>query len=254
MIIKTFLLLLISITSTNAATFTFTGNVGSCAGWDVLAQVAATETECQAILGPAVENGGACTGTSNGRITPAYVTQAECENPANGNTCCGTNTCDQNCVWKPLTGTSPHYAVMEDAVRCGICNSASLSSGFDGTKQYSVEPSGITPDLYEEFDPEPNPIDQSTWDTQDTACGTNKFVTIGASGDLECGDCSGSNDPAAFLVEFSAKRDSGTGVKHGKCCINSHHHVCQQLLNSYKRECTDDEGDKGHLTARTCAA
>tara|TARA_Y100000817_G_scaffold49099_2_gene35020 strand:+ start:1096 stop:1719 length:624 start_codon:yes stop_codon:yes gene_type:complete len=113
---------------------------------------------------------------------------------------------------------------------------------------------GPDPDFYEEFDPEPNPIDQPVWNTKDTACGPNKFVTIGDTGELECGDCSGSNDPAAFLVEFSSKRDSGTGVKHGKCCINSHHHVCQQLLNSYKTQCTDDDGDKGHLTARTCEA
>ena len=254
MIIKTFLLLLISITSTNAVSFTATGNTGYCAGWGLQAQTPGGQTveQCHAILGPVVENGGACMGTgANPRITPAYATQAECENVANGNTCCNHANCNQICEWTSLTGDSPYNTIFESG-SCAFCTSSSLNAG--SAVQYTAEPSGITPDFYEEFDPEPNPIDQSTWDTQDTACGTNKFVTIGASGDLECGDCSGSNDPAAFLVEFSAKRDSGTGVKHGKCCINSHHHVCQQLLNSYKRECTDDDGDKGHLTARTCAA
>jgi hypothetical protein len=254
MIIKIFLLLLISISSTYAATFTATGNTGYCAGWGLQGQSPADQTaaQCQAILDPAVENGGACMGSGgNARITPAYKTQAECEDPANGNTCCRNSGCIYPCSWQTLTGDSPYNTIMEPTV-CAFCTSSSLSGG--SAVQYTAEPSGITPDFYEEFDPESNPIDQPIWNTKDTACGPNKFVTIGATGELECGDCSGSNDPAAFLVEFSTKRDSGTGVKHGKCCINSHHHVCQQLLNSYKMQCTDDDGDKGHLTARTCAA
>jgi hypothetical protein len=114
--------------------------------------------------------------------------------------------------------------------------------------------SGVVEDFYEEFDPESAPLAQSIWDVKDVSCGPNKFVTISGGGELVCGDCSGSNDPAAFLAEFSIKRKVGSGLKHGKCCINSHHKVCHQLMNSYKNTCTDDDGDKGHAIARTCAA
>ena len=114
--------------------------------------------------------------------------------------------------------------------------------------------SGVVEDFYEEFDPEASPLAQSIWDVKDVSCGPNKFVTISGGGELVCGDCSGSNDPAAFLAEFSTKRTIGSGLKHGKCCINSHHKVCHQLMNSYKNTCTDDDGDKGHAIARTCAA
>ena len=114
--------------------------------------------------------------------------------------------------------------------------------------------SGVVEDFYEEFDPESAPLAQSIWDVKDVSCGPNKFVTISGGGELVCGDCSGSNDPAAFLAEFSIKRTIGSGLKHGKCCINSHHKVCHQLMNSYKNTCTDDDGDKGHAIARTCAA
>lgn len=114
--------------------------------------------------------------------------------------------------------------------------------------------SGVVEDFYEEFDPEASPLAQSIWDVKDVSCGPNKFVTINGGGELVCGVCSGSNDPAVFLAEFSTKRTTGSGLKHGKCCINSHHKVCHQLMSSYKNTCTDDDGDKGHAIARTCAA
>ena len=256
------LLLFIIFSTAHAAVFTDTGNFGSCAGWDVLAQVAATETECQAILGPAVENGGACTGTSNGRITPAYATQAECEDPANGNTCCGTATCDQACVWKPLTGTSPHYAVMRNSVRCGICNSASLSSGYPETKQYTVEPdppSTIPPLDVISVDPgEVSTLDRARWTVASANCGS-KFVlqTNGDTWGHTCKTC----DRDVFIEKYSSSHgleitvvdgvnrytrksdlDNNKGVVHGRCCINPHHSVCAAMLSEYLKKCEGEGG------------
>ena len=116
-----------------------------------------------------------------------------------------------------------------------------------------------SPDLYETVDRELSPLSDSEWGTRDVACGDNNFVSIATNGDLNCQPCNGdgpSTGQELFLVEFEKIRadGEGTGVKHGKCCINGHHKVCQQLLNSYKTKCTDDLADKGHHENRACSS
>ena len=104
-------------------------------------------------------------------------------------------------------------------------------------------------DFYLEADPESAPLEQSVWDIKDVACGT-QFVGIemvAGVPELTCRSCT----PSTFLLEFS-KRQMIAPHRHGKCCINSHHHVCQQLLNSYKNTCVDDNGKKAHYQGRTC--
>ena len=104
-------------------------------------------------------------------------------------------------------------------------------------------------DFYLEADPESAPLDQSVWDTKDVACG-DQFVSIemvAGVPELTCRSCTAGN----FKLEFS-KRQMIAPQRHGKCCINSHHHVCQQLMNSYKNTCADDNGKKAHYQGRTC--
>merc|ERR1711998_45655 len=71
----------------------------------------------------------------------------------------------------------------------------------------------------------------SVWVDKDRLCGAD-YVTIKTNGELDCKSCAAG--PSGFLVEYGEARESGTGVKHGKCCINSHHKVCEQLKNGYK--------------------
>jgi plastocyanin len=104
-------------------------------------------------------------------------------------------------------------------------------------------------DFYLEADPESAPLDQSVWDTKDVACG-DQFVSIqmvAGVPELTCRSCTAGN----FKLEFT-KRQMIAPHRHGKCCVNSHHHVCQQLMNSYKSTCIDDNGKKAHYQGRTC--
>lgn len=109
-----------------------------------------------------------------------------------------------------------------------------------------------TPDFYVASDPEANPKADSLWETQDVDCGDGQFVSLEADGSFKCVGCAGGQ--SNFYAEYSVARDTGTGVKHGKCCINGHHKVCQQLLSSYKTKCDDDDADKGHAANRECSA
>ena len=111
---------------------------------------------------------------------------------------------------------------------------------------------GPVPDFYVASDPETSPKADSTWETQDVDCGDGQFVSLDVSGAFKCVGCA--NGQQEFYDEYSIARTTGTGVKHGKCCVNGHHKVCQQLLNSYKTKCSDDASDKGHAANRECSA
>lgn len=112
----------------------------------------------------------------------------------------------------------------------------------------------VLPDFYEVSDPEASPKADSVWETQDVDCGDGQFVSLDpGDGSFTCLGCTNPGQ-TGFYSEYSVARTSGTGVKHGKCCINGHHKVCQQLLNSYKTKCDDDDADKGHATNRECSA
>ena len=110
------------------------------------------------------------------------------------------------------------------------------------------------PDYYISPDPELAPTEDELWYTADVACGVGNFVTLtGTDADWSCKSCNGdgsSTGKELFLEEYTYIRETGTGKLHGKCCINGHHRVCQQLLEYYKDNC--DDSDKGHVSNRVC--
>lgn len=99
------------------------------------------------------------------------------------------------------------------------------------------------------------------WVTKDVECGPGNFVTLSAEPGLDkfaCMACAvgGNADPpigerAGFLLEFTSQRERKGNFDHGRCCVNGHHKVCQQLLRSFKENCVDT--DKGHVSNRDCA-
>jgi hypothetical protein len=113
---------------------------------------------------------------------------------------------------------------------------------------------GSAPDYYISPDPEIAPTDDELWFTADVACGVGNFVTLtGTDADWSCKSCNGDGSNTGkelFLTEYTFIRETGTGKLHGKCCINGHHRVCQQLLEYYKFNC--DDTDKGHVPNRVC--
>lgn len=111
------------------------------------------------------------------------------------------------------------------------------------------------------IDPEaPNKLNQDYWSGKSTDClvqGTEaqpKYALL-KSGTLSCALCG----RAEFFAEYS--RDNYfldvTGLptiqrvaRHSPCCVNSHHKVCQRMLEEYKLRC--DMHDKG--AGGTCTA
>lgn len=176
--------------------------------------------------------------------TQAAITSGNVQRVYEGsNSQCDQNACDEN-----------------EIVNYGAYEFASATSGclvcISGTKSpaasYTIMKAelGPLPDFYQVSDPETSPKADSVWETQDVDCGDGQFVSLESDGSFKCVGCDQNN----FYSEYSVARTSGTGVKHGKCCINGHHKVCQQLLNSYKTKCDDDDADKGHAANRECSA
>ena len=112
-------------------------------------------------------------------------------------------------------------------------------------------------DYYIAQDPTLNPELDLVWRTEDIDCGDGNFVTLSQDPGLDkfaCMDCTKTDDTGGrlgFLVEYSSLRQRNGKYDHGRCCVNGHHKVCQQLLNSYKSNCVDT--DKGHVDNRACA-
>jgi hypothetical protein len=131
---------------------------------------------------------------------------------------------------------------------------------------------GPDPDFYYSNDLETVPNADSAWDTEDIACGVDHFVSLTSDAYGNCdyvcrscnGDGAGNTGKQLFLAEYETQRDYKeyssvtAGFAHGKCCINGHHKVCQQLLLTYKNNCADELDDKGHniegVGDRECAA
>jgi hypothetical protein len=143
---------------------------------------------------------------------------------------------------------APGYCYTSASI-CSFCTSAALNAG--DAVQYSVVATAPPPDFYDASDPETDPYADNVWQTEDIACGVNHFVSIGSNNQFSCVSCDGDGIDSGedlFLEEYSRSRGAteGTGIHHGKCCINGHHKVCQQLLKTYKDNCLDDLDDKGH--------
>ena len=208
MIIKIFLILLISISSTNAAEVRTTGD------GDLATSLDATACSAYAVSIGATDSGEANWGT--GKATGC------------------SHWTGQN---KVFFNTNAY----------GTVSCSNVNPCIDA-------PQGPPPDYYISPDPELTPTEDELWFTQDVACGVGNFVTLtGTDGDWSCKSCNGdgsSTGKELFLEEYTLIRETGTGFLHGKCCINGHHRVCQQLLEYYKENC--DDTDKGHVSNRVC--
>ena len=58
------------------------------------------------------------------------------------------------------------------------------------------------------------------------------------TGQVGCEPC----DKAVFiqLYKTSMISSSNDAHKRGSCCVNSHHYVCQTLMEEYKKKCEED--------------
>lgn len=158
---------------------------------------------------------------------------------------CSQNACNENEV------ANGNLKFSSAGNQCLVCTSdnTSVNAAYNLMKVELV-----LPDFYEVSDPETSPKADSLWETQDVDCGDGQFVSLDPNtGVFTCVGCDNPGQ-SGFYSEYSVARTTGTGVKHGKCCINGHHKVCQQLLNSYKTKCSDDDDDKGHAANRECSA
>jgi hypothetical protein len=220
------------------------------------------------LSGVACQNGGtpngidpACGCTCATGYSGEYCeTAGACQTGPGGSACqnLGTpngNTGSCTCICDPKT-TGDH---------CETC-----ASGYTGVN--CATSLGPDPDFYYANDLETIPNTDSAWDIEDIACGVDHFVSLvsdgSGNGGYVCRSCSGdgvgNTGKQLFLDEYEVKRDykednSVTqGFAHGKCCINGHHKVCQQLLLTYKNNCADELDDKGHnidgVGDRECAA
>jgi len=111
------------------------------------------------------------------------------------------------------------------------------------------------PDDFMLEDPgEVSTTDLDAWLVQHASCGEGKFNNLKRSSILgfDCIAC----DRTAFLNNYNApygvkatnvdgkdtlrretSMDSNKGVVHGRCCMNSHHSVCAEMLKEYKSKC-----------------
>lgn len=190
----------------------------------------------------------------NKQANCANLIEAVIQAPQTSRTGCSDsslNACDENLV---VAYGEYTFSAKDNVNSCYVCTASQTAvSAAYNLKQAILGP---LPDFYVVSDPEQSPKADSLWETQDVECGSDQFVSLNVNtGDFECVGCTNPGQ-AGFYSEYSVARTSGTGVKHGKCCINGHHKVCQQLLNSYKTKCVDDanDADKGHAANRECSA
>ena len=235
-----------------SATGVKTGTCGcSCASGYSGANCQTADACTNGANGQACQNGGTATGTTGscgcnclaGYSGNNCESADQCTAAANGQACQNGGT---------VTGTTGSCGCQcpigfggDNCERCAYAYSGDNCENFDG----------VDPDYYESSDAEPDPLPDSDWETQDVACGDGNFVSLNAEGEFLCKSCTEAGQgKTAFLAEFNSKRGAGqgSGVYHGKCCVNGHHKVCQQLLKTYKQNC--DDSDKGHTPDRECPA
>ncbi len=96
----------------------------------------------------------------------------------------------------------------------------------------TVQDSYCTPPsyIYEEVEPSDRSFDLSI---ESVLCGDD-YALLDQQGNIVCKPC----DRSAFLSVYrGAITTDDVSRKHGSCCINSHHHVCIEMLEEFKRKC-----------------
>lgn len=90
-------------------------------------------------------------------------------------------------------------------------------------------------DSYFVDDVETSVIDFSSESSKCSNIDPKQYARLKRDGTLECTSC-GRKD---FLMSYNADtRSNGVeGTRHGVCCMNSHHIVCQKMIEEYKLRC-----------------
>lgn len=87
-------------------------------------------------------------------------------------------------------------------------------------------------DLYLEVDPS-----DKSFDWEDTYCPPGYFRTIDKTGNENCLLCNLSFFKSRY-TQTNLDENIPVKYRHGKCCINSHHRICEKLKESFL-QCTE---------------
>ena len=110
---------------------------------------------------------------------------------------------------------------------------------------------------YEEFDPEPHEIDHVYWQSQSDLCAFQGKFALLTQGRLVCVPCSYNlfkfeYEMSNIGMDVSHLPDNQKATRHGKCCYNTHHKVCQKMLEEYQLRCQTDEKGTGDIELQPC--
>lgn len=101
---------------------------------------------------------------------------------------------------------------------------------------------------YYELDPTPDSTQLKLFTDAAAALNptANEIVATDAVGDVIKIDCASRTSLTEAL-----QRDSSTGThKHGSCCLNSHHRICQNIQAQIREKCSAHTG-KGDTSTDT---
>lgn len=110
---------------------------------------------------------------------------------------------------------------------------------------------------YEELDPEPYEIDHVYWQSQSDLCAFEGKFALLTQGRLVCVPCSYNlfkfeYEMSNTGMDVSNLPDNQKATRHGKCCYNTHHKVCQKMLEEYQRRCQTNEKGTGDIELQSC--
>ena len=110
---------------------------------------------------------------------------------------------------------------------------------------------------YDEFDPESYDIDDTYWQSMSDLCHFQGKFALLSEGHLVCVPCSYNLFKYEFEMsnadmDVSALPDNQKAARHGKCCYNTHHRVCQKMLQEYQKRCQTDEKGTVNIELQPC--